>query len=82
VREATASDEDMHLLLSLIENGMPQFCHELPHALHAFHQFCEQLHTSDGVIIYKDRVVIPLSLQQDIPSSGQVGREPQVEQMA
>lgn len=82
MREVTASDEDMHLLLSLIENDMPQFRHELPLALHAFHRFREQLHTSDGVIIYKDRIVIPLSLQQDIPSSGQVEREPRVEQMA
>ena len=39
VREATASDEDMHLLLSLIENGVPQFRHELPHALHHFHRY-------------------------------------------
>ena len=69
VREATASDEDTHLLVSLIENGMPQFRHELPHALRAFHQFREHLHTSDGVVIYKDRVVIPPSLQQDILSA-------------
>ena len=43
VREATDSDEDMHLLLSLIENGMPQFRHELPHAVRAFHGFREHL---------------------------------------
>ena len=66
VREATAGDEDMHFILSLIENSMPQFRHELSHALRAFHRFREHLHTSDGVIIYKDRVVIPPSLQQDI----------------
>ena len=68
-RKATASDEDTHLLVSLIENGMPQFRHELPHALRAFHQFLEHIHTSDGVIIYKDRVVIPPSLQQYILSA-------------
>ena len=69
VREATASDEDMHLLLSLLENGMPHFRHELPHAVRTFHRFREHLHTSDGVNIYKDRVVIPPSLQQDILSA-------------
>ena len=69
VREATASDEDTHLLVSLIENGMLQFRHEPPHALRAFHQFREHLHTSDGVVIYKDRVVIPPSLQQDTLSA-------------
>ena len=48
---------------------MPQFRHTLPDALRAFHRFHEHLHTSDGVIIYKDRVVIPLSLHQDIRST-------------
>ena len=66
VRGATTSDENMHLLLSFIENGIPQFRHELPHAWRTFHRFREHLHTSDGVIIYKDRVVIPLGVQQDI----------------
>ena len=27
---ATNSDEDMATLLSLIESGMPKFCHQLP----------------------------------------------------
>ena len=48
---------------------MPQFRHELTHALRAFHQFREHLHTSDGVVIYKDIVVIPPSLQQCILSA-------------
>ena len=48
---------------------MQTFRHKLPDALRAFHRFHEHLHTSDGVIIYKDRVVIPLSLQQDIFST-------------
>ena len=69
VREATASGEDTHILVSPIENCMPQFRHELYHALRAFHLFREHLHTSDGVIIYKDIVVIPTSLQQDILSA-------------
>lgn len=69
VREATASDEDMHLLTSLIEEGLPQFRHELPPPLRSFHQFREHLHSSDGVIIYKGRVVIPPSLRQDVLSA-------------
>ena len=69
VRDAIASDEDIQLILYLIENGMPHIRHELPHALRAFHRFREHLYTLDGVIIYKDRPVIQLSLQQNILSA-------------
>ena len=65
-RQETASDENMHLLMSIIENGMPKFRHELPIPLRAYHQFREHLHTIDGVVIYKDRIVIPPSLREDV----------------
>lgn len=55
--------------MSIIENGMPKFRHELPVPLRAYHQFREHLHTIDGVVIYKDRIVIPPSLREDILSA-------------
>ena len=65
-RQATVSDENMHLLTSIIESGMPRFRHELPAPLRAFHQ---HLHTINGVIVYKDQIVIPPSLRRDILSA-------------
>ena len=56
----------MHLLTSIIESGMPWFRHELPAPLRAFHQFHSFI---DGIIVYKDYIVIPLSLHQDILST-------------
>ena len=65
VRTATNSDEDMMLLMSAIEDGIPEQRHELPPSIREYHQFREHLYTIDGVIIYKDRIVIPPALRQD-----------------
>ena len=69
VRTATCSDDNMQTLLTLIESGMPEHRHELPEALREYFQFRTSLHTADGVILYKDRVVIPPSLRNEILSS-------------
>lgn len=69
VRHATSSDGDMNLLLSTIESGIPKHRHELPHALREYHQFREHLYSVDGVVIYKDRIVIPASLRDDVLSA-------------
>ena len=53
-------------LISIIESGFPEFHHELPPALHEYHQFHDHLYTVDGVILYKERTVIPTSLRQHI----------------
>ena len=66
---ATCSDDNMQTLLTLIESGMPEHRHELPEALREYFQFRTSLHTADGVILYKDRVVIPPSLRNEILSS-------------
>lgn len=56
----------MHQLLQLIESGLPESRHEFPPALREYYQFRENLHSLDGVILYKDRIVIPPSLRQEI----------------
>ena len=66
VKLATTSNKDLNRLVSIIESGFPEFRHELPPALHEYYQFREDLYTVDGVILYKERIVIPPSLQQQI----------------
>ena len=56
----------MHELRDLIENGLPEFRNDLPVALREYHQFRDDLFTVDGVIVYKDRVVIPPALRPEI----------------
>jgi hypothetical protein len=59
VKEATASDNNMEKLLSIIATC---FLHQLPGDLQEYYQFRDHLHTVDGVIMYKERIVIPPSL--------------------
>lgn len=66
VRTATATEPDMCTLVDLVENGLPEFRHEMPEALIDFFQFREDLSTVDGVILYKDRIVIPQSLRDEV----------------
>ena len=63
VEITTSSDENMLLLLSAIEDGFPEFKHQFPPPIREYHQFRKHLYNSDGIVIYKDRIVIPSSLR-------------------
>lgn len=66
VREETSSSPDLHQLVNIIELGMPESCDELPTSLKEYHQFRQHLCTVDGVLIYKDRIIIPPSLRKEV----------------
>ena len=59
----------MNVLLSAIEEGISKFRHELPPSLREYHQFREDLYTVGGVIVYKNRVVIPAYICAEVLSS-------------
>ena len=66
VRTMSASDPDMLELADLIENGMPDSRLKMTAALKDFFQFRDELSTIDGEILYKDRIVIPHSLREEV----------------
>ena len=66
VRLATASDMDMQDLLHFIEDGFPANIDQLPQSLQEFHRFKRHLSSVDGVILYKDRIVIPTPLRRNV----------------
>ena len=66
VREATASNPDIHLLTELIEDGMPKTQSEMPLSIRQFHQYRHKLSTTDGAAIYKDRIIIPPALRHAV----------------
>ncbi len=53
----------MLLLLSTREDGIPVQRHQLLAAIREHHQYRKHLYSTDGVVIYKDRIVIPPSLR-------------------
>ena len=61
--QIATSDENMFLLLSIIEDGFPESKCQLPSPIREYHQFRKHLYSSDGVVIYKDRIVIPPRLR-------------------
>ena len=69
VRVATTSDENFTRLVSLVENGIPESRLEVPPKLREFHQYRDDLHTVDGVILYKGRIVMPPSLRDEVLQS-------------
>ena len=64
VQTATTSDEDMILLLSLIEDGFPEKRCMVPTSIQEFHNHRHHLYSIEGVVVYKDRLVIPRALRQ------------------
>ena len=63
VRIATTGDQLMSHLLELIEEGFPDSKNNLHPELKQYFQFRDNLTTLDGVIFYRDRIVIPPSLR-------------------
>ena len=65
VRIDTSSDADMLSLLSIVEEGVPDYRHQLPPQLRDYHPIREHLYSIDGVVMYKDRIVILPSLRHN-----------------
>ncbi|GFR60917.1 polyprotein [Elysia marginata] len=69
VQHATSSDNHMFALLSTIEYNFPDSCQDLPQRLQEFFQFDENLATLDGVVLYKDQVIILPSFCPEVLSA-------------
>ena len=66
VRIASNSDDDTRKLAEIIESGMPANHQDLPEPLQQYRQYREHLSTIEGVPIYKDRIIVPLALREDV----------------
>ena len=69
VREATSSDVDMHTLDEMATDGIPDSKTEVPETIRDYHQYRENITSTDGVILYKDRVIVPPSLRGEVLST-------------
>ena len=66
VKLATSSDTNMQDLIHAIEFGFPKDRNELKNGIQEFHRFRDDLSTIDGVVMYKQRIIIPPSLRNHI----------------
>ncbi|KAJ8336082.1 hypothetical protein SKAU_G00394250 [Synaphobranchus kaupii] len=69
VREATSSDGEMRTLEAMAADGIPDSKFKMPETIRDFHQYRESITSTDGVVLYKDRVVIPPSLRGEVLSA-------------
>ena len=69
VKETYNSDPTMLSLLETVEGGFPANRDALPLALQEYHPFRDYLSSIDGVVIYKERTVIPPPLRKQVLDS-------------
>ena len=75
IRVATASDTNMNLLVDLVENGFPESRSDLDPEVKIYYQYRDSLSTFDGVVMYRDRIVIPPSLRDKVLSGLHSGHQ-------
>ncbi len=66
VKQAMNSDPDMCTLLEYIEHGFPQSGEPLPQGLRPYQRYQDDLFAVDGVALYRNRVIIPPNLREDV----------------
>ena len=66
VREATSSNGEMRMLEEMAVDGFPESRIGMPQAIRGFHQYHEDVTSTDGVVLYRDRVVILPSLRDEV----------------
>ena len=69
VREATSTDVDMHTLEEMATDGIPDSKTEMPETIRDYDQYRENITSTDGVILYKDMVIVPPSLRGEVLST-------------
>ena len=67
ITKETALDTCSSHLLNLIKQGDPILAHsQTGPSLEPFWPICESVHVQEGVLLYQDRVIIPLSLRHQV----------------
>lgn len=65
VRQATATDDVLPLLASVVKEGWPVVKEKLPSCLHEYWDIKDELIVQDGVVFKGNRIVVPKSLRSE-----------------
>ena len=66
VQMESKKDNNICLLSKYITSGFPTSKQDIPKAIQCFWDVKTNLYVHEGVVLYKDRIVIPASLQSNI----------------
>ena len=75
VQQAVTVDPVLQELGSLLEEGFPETRNEVGDSVRKFFKFRENLCMAQGVILYKDRVVVPRVLRREIVEGLHAGHQ-------
>ena len=59
----------MHTLEEMAIDGIPDSKIEMPETIRDYHQYRENITSTGGVILYKDRIIVPPSLRGEVLST-------------
>lgn len=74
-REATSQDADLQAVARYVNMGWPAQVTQMPHSLHKFHIARAHLSVAEGLLLYDDRIVVPLSLRKTVLSQIHEGHQ-------
>ena len=66
LKEVAEEDTVMVKLMDVVMRVFPQSSYDLDKTIKQLHKFRHDLHVADGVVCYKDRIVVPVQLRQQI----------------
>merc|ERR1711867_338264 len=66
LKEVAEKDAMMVKLMEIVMRGFPQSSYDVDKTIKQFHKIRHDLHVVDGVVCYKDRIVVPNQLRQQV----------------
>ena len=66
IRRATEDDRELRAVADFVINGWPQRQDAVPASLYPYYHVRSDLSVADGLLIYRDRIVIPVALRSEM----------------
>ena len=66
IRRATEDDRELRAVADFVINGWPQRQDAVPASLYPYYHVRSDLLVADGLLIYRDRIVIPVALRSEM----------------
>ena len=66
IEKTTREDQELQEVTKLVLNGWPKCQTQVPENVRSFFPYCGELSYVDGKLIYRDQIVIPASMREEI----------------
>ena len=66
IKDNKSEDDVLAKVMEQLEKGFPDSSHQVHQDVQPYHRYHDQLSIMDGVLCYKNRVVIPTELRQQV----------------